>query len=171
MYGAHSHEAPGRIRHAMPHPARGGLRPAMVGPEELRARVEAESARHFRYLDGFALVRIGPLDSLRGHEALREAIETETRRTDTVCELPDGSYVVLAVRGGEKDAEAIAHRIETVAVEIAALQGEPDVEFIAGVAAAQDRRLDADELWEGVCGAYREAHELGAEVVFTQWDA
>src|SRR6185312_16011491 len=99
-----------RTAPAQEEPSRLAMSPwnCLVTPEAFRAVVEAEVARHHRYLEGFGLLRMGPKEGERGTDGVREAFETETRRTDTACLLPDGSCALLALHARVKQLELIA---------------------------------------------------------------
>ncbi len=137
--------------------------------EEFRERVEQEAKRHGRYLGGFGLVRIGPPRPGPASSVLKEAVETETRRTDAACIHNDGSFVVLAAQVSDRGVEAIARRLETVAAEIAAAVEVELPELCAGVITSGSRRSDADELWAGLGVAFTEARQMGEDVVFYDW--
>jgi hypothetical protein len=123
------------------------LRTRALGPEAFFEHLEYETARHARYLGGLAIVRLAPRHGRRGAEALKEAVETELRRTDVACRYPDGSHVVLLGQVDRPAAEAIARRLVEVAVEIDLGHGAPAAEFVVGVGASQGRRVTAAELW------------------------
>jgi hypothetical protein len=134
--------------HARPaRPSADELRTRALGPEAFFEHVEYETARHARYLGGVALVRLAPRHGRRGCDALKEAIETELRRTDAACRYPDGSHIVLVGQVDRRAAESIAQRLVEVAAEIDLGHGAPAAEFIVGIGASQGRRVTAAELW------------------------
>ncbi len=137
-----------------------------VRPEVFRERVEAELARHARYLTGAGILRIGPRRGRLGSEALREAVETETRRTDTVCSYPDGSQAVLAIHADQRALQVLERRLTRVAREIAREQDGSLPDFASGLAAAGDRRLEADELWMAANEAIDDAMETADDAVW-----
>lgn len=120
------------------------------------ARVEAEARRHHRHLRGFGLIRIGAGDDEPAREALEEALETETRRTDDVCALPDGSFAILCVESGLDGCLALARRLQGVAMELAPTS-RALVPFPTGVAAAALVRVRAEELWSSASYCYVQA--------------
>jgi len=136
-----------------------------VPPEELRRRVEREAERNRRHLGGFALLRIGAIDA-GDSRALDEAVETETRRTDTVCRLADGSWAVLAVETGERGLRALAARLTLTAREISA--GPVLPRYAAGGAASGERRVGADELWASMSAAFLDARRRGVPISVLQ---
>jgi hypothetical protein len=129
------------------------------------ARVEEESRRHHRYLRGYGLVRIAAVDGLRGREALEEALQTETRRTDTVCALPDGSFAILCVESGLDACLALAKRLQVVAMELSP-GSESLVPFPAGVAASNVVRVRADELWAAASHCFARARQSTTGMVW-----
>ena len=134
--------------HARPaRPTADELRTRALGPEAFFEHVEYETARHARYLGGVALVRLAPRHGRRGSDALKEAVETELRRTDVACRYPDGSHIVLVGQVDRRSAEAIAQRLVEVASEIDLGHGAPAAEFVFGIGASQGRRVSAAELW------------------------
>jgi hypothetical protein len=141
----------------------------LVTPERFRERALAEATRHGRYLSGVGIIRIGPRHGRLGREALREAVETETRRTDATCSYPDGSHAVLAVNADSRALEALARRLASVAREIAKSRRE-EAEYVSGAASAEEQRLTADELWVAANDAYEIAVETAGELVFARWD-
>lgn len=124
--------------------------------DAFQARLEAEAARHARHLGGFGLLRVGTGEP-GGNTPLREALATETRRTDSLTALSDGSFALLAICTDARQLRRIVRRLREAAGELAADRPCP---VVAGAAAAGHRRMDADELWMGVCEAYAEAREL-----------
>lgn len=125
----------------------------LLSPEVFRVRAEEEAARHRRHLGGFALLRIGVSDPV-DQPLLDEAAATETRRTDSVCRQPDGSYALLLVQAREGVAAVVTARIERTMGEIA---GGRAVSLVAGAAHAGRRRVDAEELWRAASRAYLDA--------------
>ena len=142
----------------------------LVTPELFRERVEAEVVRHARYLSGAGILRIGPRRGRLGGDALREAAETETRRTDSVCSYPDGSQAVLAVNADRRAVESLGRRIERVARDIAREKDGSCPDFVSGLAVADDRRLQADELWMAANNALEVAHDTGSDVAVAGWE-
>src|SRR4051812_45270542 len=96
----------------------GGQMTAILRPEEFRDRVEAEVARHDRYLQPFGLLRIGCRSGRHGAEALREAVATELRRTDVACALPDGSCALVVLHGGAAQLRTVASRLMATVSEL-----------------------------------------------------
>lgn len=125
----------------------------IISYESFRRQLEQEALRHKRYLTGFGLVRIGPREGPYGALALSEALETETRLTDTVCSVDDGSYVVLVLESEEPGLLAVARRIVAVADEIGREAGCP-APVCAGIAASGRRRVAADEIWVAAANAW-----------------
>lgn len=153
-------------------PARAWLRADIsnvVANEEFRTRVESQALRHDRYLEGMGLVRIAPLGGRVGVGILRDAVAVETRRTDSVCPLPDGSVAILAVRVGHAGVETIARRLMETAREMAQDEHGIVLRFVAGAAAAGDRRLDPDELWNGCFEAFEMAKTVDRDLVVQDW--
>lgn len=142
----------------------------LVVPELFRDRVEAETARHARYLSGVGVMRVGLRRGRLGAEALREAVETETRRTDSVCAYPDGSHAILAVNAGRRAMEALARRLDRAARDIARGNGASAPELVTGAAAAEERRVNADELWMAANDALEVAVETASDLTFARWD-
>lgn len=125
----------------------------LLSPEAFRVRAEDEAVRHGRHLGGFALVRIGVSDPA-DQPLLDEAAATETRRTDSVCRQPDGSYALLLVQAREGVAAVVIRRIERTMGELAAGRA---VSLIVGAAHAGRRRVAAEELWRIASRAYIDA--------------
>jgi hypothetical protein len=141
----------------------------LVCPEQFGALAEAEAQRHARYLRGYGILRIAPRSGRLGADALREALQTEVRRTDVVCPYPDGSAALLVREAGREALETIARRLEFVAREIATEAGAPEPEYVSGAAVAEDRRLGADELWLAADQAMEASRDEGAEFVMGRW--
>ena len=118
-----------------------------MGAEEFFERLSLELVRHGRYLEGVGLLRIAPERGRLGAEALREAIETETRRTDAICSYPDGSHALILMRAGHEQMATLAQRLSETAREIHGQRGGRPATFVIGAAATENRRLAADELW------------------------
>lgn len=129
-----------------------------------RIHLEQETRRHKRYLSGFGLVRIGPGEGHYGSLALGEALETETRQTDTVCGLDDGSFVVLVLEANESGLLAVARRIESVAHDIGKEAG-CDIPVCAGIASTGARRVSADEMWMAATTAWELARSGDENVI------
>lgn len=146
---------------AAPEPhTRPRMEPAtFVCPEQFDAFVGMEAQRHARYLRGFGVLRIGPARGRRGAEALRDALETETRRTDSVCPYPDGSAAVLVREADREAIENLANRLRFVAREISTDRDSTSPAFVVGIAAASDRRLTAEEIWSAADEAMARARE------------
>ncbi len=119
----------------------------LMGAEDFFERLGAELVRHGRYLEGVGLLRIAPERGRLGAEALREAVETETRRTDAVCSYPDGSHALLLPRSGHEQLATLARRLDETAREIHGQRGGRPATYVIGAAATENRRLAADELW------------------------
>lgn len=133
-----------------------------VDHEEFRTRVEAEALRHKRYLVPFSLVRIIADRGLEG-AALDEALATETRCTDTVCRMPDGSRALLLLQADTGEATVVVRRIVEVVKELAS-----DANIRAAVASTAGRRVEADELWLAVSKAFVVALESEAHLVLAR---
>lgn len=140
-----------------------------VCPEQFQAMVEAEAGRHARHLHGFGVLRISPRHGRMGAGALREALETETRRTDAVCAYPDGSAAVLVVHADAEALEALAHRLEEVAREIAVERGAPSPDYASGAAVTEGRRAGAHELWARADAALESARETSTQLAWARW--
>ncbi len=140
----------------------------VVSPDDFSDRLAQEVARHHRYLHGVGLLRIGPRVPRLGVEALREAAISDTRRTDTLCLFPDGSCAVLAPHAAEKQLEIIARRLRATACAIHQESEGVTPAYAAGLAFANNRRIDTDELWLAVNRAYDEARQHAAAFVFAR---
>jgi hypothetical protein len=132
----------------------GGQTNLVLRPEQFRDRVEAEVARHDRYLQPFGLLRIGCRAGRHGVEALREAVSTEIRRTDAACALPDGSCAVLVLHGGLAQLRTVASRLMATVAEMEREQGDEPTALVAALAPVGDRRVEADALWLSLGRAY-----------------
>lgn len=130
----------------------------VVDPEVLRDRLELEAFRHARYLSGFGLVRLRSFDE-EARSALEEAAVTETRCTDAVALLLDATLAVLVTNADEDACRTVASRLLDVACE---LLGDPYARqrFVVGMAAAGQRRLGADEVWDEAARALANAVRL-----------
>lgn len=128
----------------------------LVRPEVFRAQLEREAARHRRHLEGFGLLRLGSAGPGDPPESLRQAMEVETRATDSVCLLPDGSFVVLAVGCDLPELQVLATRLRTEAADLHR-GSAPALRLAVGYAEAAMRRVHSDDLWRQLALSFREA--------------
>jgi hypothetical protein len=130
--------------------------------------VEAEVARHDRYLVPFGLVRLGARAGREGVDALQEVVATEVRRTDRACMLPDGSCGLLILHAGPRQLESVAMRLMDAVAEIQREHGDEATALVAAIQAAGDRRVDAGPLWLTLSKMFEKARSGAETVVISQ---
>lgn len=122
-----------------------------LSPDAFRERLEYEARRHARHLGGYGVVRLDV--ELHGLEALVEALVTETRETDAVCVLDDGTFALLVVEGDAHACEVVVRRLERVVAELST--GElPAIR--SGVGATRGRRVGAQDVWNEAARAFEQ---------------
>lgn len=119
----------------------------LLSLDDFRLALEKEVIRHHRHLTGFGLLRIGPRDHFEEGDALKEAFETETRRSDTAAAMPDGSCVLLALHARTEHLHIIATRLREAALAVHEEYDEDPAVYVTGMVATSERRKGADELW------------------------
>ena len=135
------------IRPGSPRPNIVGIWNRLLTPDDFRLALEKEVMRHHRHLTGFGLLRIGPREHFEESDALKEAFETETRRSDSAAAMPDGTCVLLALHARMEHLHIIATRLREAALAIHEEYDEEPITYVTGMVVATERRKDADELW------------------------
>ena len=129
----------------------------LLPADDFREALEAEVVRHHRHLTGFGLLRIGPKDHFDSGDALKEAFETETRRSDIAGVLPDGSCVLLALHARTDHLALIAERLQNAASAVHEEYGEEPVSYVVGMIATTERLRSADEMWAALTRSFEDA--------------
>ena len=133
-------------------------------------RLSQESLRHRRSLEGYGIVRISPTLGRHGGAALKEAVQTELRRSDAAATYSDGSFVILLAGANRHAVEVVVRRLIETARELVTLKGGHTPEYAAGAACADGRRTMAGELWSAAEEAWRMAIQAESQLVVARWD-